>query len=222
MNTSGASAPAWVAPNGKVFIFAHTYAFVNGGLRPAIVAVEDDRGVLKKRWQSVLNVTPGDDVHSAPALHGNSRTLLVTTRNSIYVFRGVDTLTGNVPSPSPLCGEELMHGGTRRVARMEVGSPFALTFDPDKNEIVAYTNFREIPVFRYRSHGFLGAFTLPSGGRGAPHPLWCHSLAVTTGGMPAPGLGTFGQPALFRYESGNGQATGLIVNTAFTGTYIFK
>jgi len=222
VNKTGASAPAMVTSDGKVLIFAQTYTVMNGQLQPTIVAVEDDHGVLKKRWQSVLDVTLGDDVRSAPALHKNSRTLLVTTGDSIYVFRDVDALTGSVPSPSPLFGEALVTCRTRRAARIRVGSPFALTFDQDANEIVAYTNFREVPVFRGRAYSFLGAFALTARGRDVPRPLWCHPLAVTAAGEPAPGPGTFGQPALFRYESGNGQATGLIVNTAFTGTYIFK
>jgi hypothetical protein len=223
VNRSGASAPAWVGPDGKVLIFAHTYSIINGRLQPILVAVEDDQGVLSIRWRCMLNLTSDDDIHSAPALHPASRTLLVTTRNNIYVFRNVDALTGNVPSPLPLCGEELVTGQIRtRAGTVGVGSPFALTFDPDTNEIVAYTNIRVAPLFGYRSYGFLGAFALPARGQGTPRPLWCRPLAVTATGDPAPGPGTFGQPALFRYRRGACEATGLIVNTVFTGTYIFK
>jgi hypothetical protein len=223
VNRSGASASAWVAPDGNVLIFAHTYSVVNGRLEPTIVAVEDDQGVLSIRWRCVLNLTSHDDIHSAPALHPASRTLLVTTRNSIYVFRNVDALTGNVPSPLPLGGEALVSGQVRnRAGTVGVGSPFALTLDAEANEIVAYTNFRVAPRLGYRSYGFLGAFALPARGRGTPHPLWCCPLAVTAAGAPAPGPGTFGQPALFRYRGEDGEATGLIVNTVCTGTYLIK
>ena len=223
VNKSGGSPPAWAAPDGKVLIFAHANTFMKGQLKPVITAVEDDGEVLRTRWRSVLDTMPGDDVYAAPAFHAGSRTLLVTTADHIYVFRNADTLTGNIPSPPPLSGSGLLAlRQDRQVSRVGMGSPFALTFDPEMNEIVVYTNFRVLPLFGYRVYGFLGAFTLPIQTRRAPRALWCCPLAVDMHGEPTPGPGTFGQPALFRYESRGGQATGLIVNTVFTGTYIFK
>jgi hypothetical protein len=63
---------------------------------------------------------------------------------------------------------------------------------------------------------------VPADPRGKIHPLWQAPLGVTRDGTPIPGYGTFGQPALFRYQGGDGQATGVIVNTVATGTYIFR
>lgn len=217
----GGSPPAWRAPDGKVLVFGHASAPVRGQLRPAVTAVEDDRGVLGIRWRSLLDVTPWDDVYAAPALHGDSRTLLVPTLNGIHVFRRVDSLSGDIPSVRPLSGE-LVQVGTRAPTTVRVGSPFALTFDPDADEIVAYTNFRVSSGFGVSSYGFLGAFALPPVGRSAPRPLWCRPLAVTPAGAPAPGVGTAGQPALFRYDREGEEATAVIVNTVSTGTYIIR
>jgi PQQ-like domain len=218
----GGSPSGGVTPDGKVLIFANAETFVRGGLKPTITAVEDRQGVLKERWRSVLGALTGDGIHSAPALDVDRRTLLVTTLNNIFVFRNVDALAGRVPSPTPLAGGQLVNfGAAIRRSTVRVGSPFALTFDPDADELVIYTNFRVVP-FAYRTYGFLGAFTVPARGRVVPRPLWHCPLALTAAGMPAPGPGTFGQPALFRYKRGSSEMTGIIVNTVFTGTYIIK
>src|SRR5262249_45094339 len=151
---------------------------------------------------------PGDAIHAAPALHGVSRTLLAITADRLYMFRDLDALAGEVPPPRPFSGAELlMRGMQNRLVTVEMGSPLALTFDHDMNEIVAYTNFRVIPLFGYQPYGLLGAFALPAIGRSAPRPLWCRPLAVTATGILAPGPGTFGQPALFRYKRGSSEAT---------------
>jgi hypothetical protein len=222
LNRGRGSPPAWVTTDGKVRIFAHAHSFKNGRLYPTIAAVEDDRGVLKQRWLSMLIVSRGDSVHSAPALHGPSGNLFVTTLKSIFLYRDVDQLVGDVPSPQPLESSDMISLAARPgVARVGVGSPFALTYDEESREIVAYTNFRAISTGG-RSYGVLGAFSIPAFGRGKPRPLWHRPLAVTPRGRVAPGLGTLGQPALFRYQGDKGMATGLIVNTVFTGTYIIK
>jgi hypothetical protein len=109
-----------------------------------------------------------------------------------------------------------------RAAKVGVGSPFALAFDSETNDIIAYTNLRVYPVHGRRSYGFLGAFALPASGANVPSPLWSRPLGLTETGRLLPNPGTFGQPALFRYETDNGEATGLIVNTVYTGTYLFK
>jgi hypothetical protein len=68
----------------------------------------------------------------------------------------------------------------------------------------------------------MGAFAVPLDRRETTRPLWQQPLGVTRDGVPIPGFGTFGQPALFRYGYGGDEATGVIVNTVATGTYIFK
>ena len=171
----------------------------------------------------MLNLVPGDDIRAALALYGESRTLLVTTLNRLYVFRDVDILAGDIPATTPLENDRLVTCGTGTgVATVKVGSPLGLAYDPATNEIVAYTNFRVVPVPDSPTFGFLGAFALPAEGPVIPRSLWCRPLAITEEGNPEPGLGTAGQPALFRYGSNGSQATGLIVNTVATGTYIFK
>jgi hypothetical protein len=102
-----------------------------------------------------------------------------------------------------------------------LGSPIGLTFDAAANALAAYTNFR----FKLASgafYSYLGAFSIPLDGSSPGLPLWCSSLNPTQNG-DGQGSGTYGQPALFEYQNASGQtATGLIVNTVDTGTYIFK
>lgn len=222
LNRGRGSPPAWVTPDGRILIFAHAHSLKNGRLRPTIAGVEDDRGVLKQRWLSELDVSRGDTVYSAPALHGPSGNLFVTTLGGIFLYREVDHLVGDVPSPRPVASTEMISmASCHGVTNVRVGSPFALTFDEESKEIVAYTNFRTISRSG-RSHGLLGAFAIPAFGRGKPRPLWHRPLGIDRGGRTVPGLGTLGQPALFRYRSDKGNATGLIVNTACTGTYMIK
>src|SRR5262249_23025621 len=153
----------WVTPGGKVLIFANAAVFGRKRLNPNIIAVEDNRGVLSERWRCVLDVMSGDFIGSAPAPDMDSRMLLVTTMNNLFVFRNVDALAGRVPSPIPFFGEELIgfRAGIRR-RTVKVGSPFALTYHPDTSEIVTYTNLRVIPSFGYRTYGFLSSFALPT------------------------------------------------------------
>src|SRR5262249_22995528 len=182
---------------------------------------EDRNGVLHLRWRSILATVPGDAIHAAPALYG--RTLLVSTKHNIFVFGDIETLVDNVRSPVPLTGlvRELP---SRRSATsaIEFGSPLALTYACDTDEIVAYTNLRVRAGREHRVYGFLCAFAVPARSPVTARPLWCHPLAITLDGSPLPGAGTFGQPALFRYEEGGDTSTGLIVNTVSTGTYLFK
>jgi hypothetical protein len=218
----GGSPSAWITKQGKVQILANAETWMNRRLKPVIFLVEDDCGTLQVRWRSVLRTPPGDAIHAAPALHRESRTAIVTTPSAMFVFRDVDTLAGDVPSPAPLANARLLSGRTR-MARVKAGSPFALTFDPEESEIVAYTNFVVAPAFGRRTYGVLGAFSLPVGElAGPPQPLWNHPLALNASGLPAPGVGTFGQPALFRYRRRHLDETGMIVNTVFSGTYIIK
>jgi outer membrane protein assembly factor BamB len=217
------SPPALVCRDGRVLIFAHAHTVSNGRLWPVIAGIVDDGGVLRRRWVTTLDVMKGDSVHSAPALHAASGTLLVTTYTKMFAFSSVGSLSGSVPSPSPLAATTLMSlASSPRVARVGFGSPFALTFDADNNEIVAYTNFRAFPNGGVHCYGYLGAFAVPLGRRQAPRPLWSRPLGFTAAGRPIPSPGTFGQPALFRYDSGRQASTGLIVNTVYTGTYMIK
>jgi hypothetical protein len=223
VHNAGGSPPAWTAPDGKVVIFAGAYTYANGQLWPAIAGVQDDQGTLTLRWRSVLNQVPNDSIGAAPAFHALSRTLLVGTKNRLYVFRNVDTLAGTIPSPSPLPIEDVlscgMDGGT---ATVTLGSPFGISYNRGTHEIVAYTNFQVTPTPSSPVYGYLGAFALPAEGPVIGRPVWCYPLAVTDTGAAAPGKGTAGQPALFRYTAGTVQTTGLIVNTVSTGTYIFR
>jgi hypothetical protein len=213
------SPPAMVTRRGTVMIFATASVPQPSGLLPVIAGIEDDGRELRLRWRSVMAAIPGDRVHSAPGLHGPSGTLLVSTRYSIFRYDAVDRLSGEVPSPPALEAESMIPRAAQPgVTRVAYGSPFALALDPRKGDLVVCTNFilagRRRVVF-----GFLGAFALRPGERSAPTPLWSEPLATTDVGLPAPGLGTFGQPALF--QDGDGR-TGLIVNTANTGTFIFR
>jgi hypothetical protein len=217
------SPPALVRPGQAPLFFAHAHTLTAAGLEPTITAVEDRQGALSVRWQSLLHVQPGDDIYAAPALHADSGTLLVMTLHNIYVFREVTSLAGQVPHPAATHPSDLVASTSHpRTSSVKVGSPFALTFDADRNEVIAYTNFRVGVEPSDLSFGFLGAFALPVRAGRKPYALWRRPLGVTRDGTPMPGFGTFGQPALFRYDASGDEATGIIVNTVATGTYIFR
>jgi hypothetical protein len=208
-----------VDAGGNVLAFADAFDDIGGGvLQQAIVAVRDGNGALGIAWRSIL----ADQVMAAPALDEASETLVVSTVGNIYVFKNVAGLTGNVPAPAPLGRSNMITcvppGGS---GVLLLGSPIGLTFDPAANALAAYTNFQ----FKLASgaiYSYLGAFSIPLDGSSPGLPLWCSSLNPTQNG-DGQGLGTYGQPALFEYKNGSGQtATGLIVNTLGTGTYIFK
>lgn len=215
-----ASPSGMVCADGRVLLFVAVSMLDNGRLRPGVVAVQDDRGELATCWSSALDVAPGDDVYSAPGLHPASRLLLVAAGSRIFVFRNVDTLVGQVPSPMPVpAGSLTALGGAPTGARAH--SPFALVSHPEAGEVIAYTNFHVFPRFSVASYGFLGAFALAAESPGPARSLWSRPLALTQGGDPAPGPGTAGQPALFRSGPGHGGGTGIIVNTVNTGTHLF-
>jgi hypothetical protein len=217
----GGSPCAWRAPDGRLLVFANAGFRSGSGVRPAITCVEDDRVSLQVRWRCVLATAAQDAIHAAPALHAPTRTLVASTRRSLFVLREFDTLTGSVPSPTPISAMALLPADIRcRAFAARLGSPCALARDPDGEDVIGYTNMLVTTV--YGTYGFLGAFALPIAGKGAPRPLWCRPLAVTQRGRPAPGLGTFGQPALFRYGQDGNRRTGLIVNTVSSGTFMFK
>ena len=217
------SPPALVRPGTSPLLFVHAHSLTAAGLQPTISAVEDRQGALSVRWQTSFEIQPGDDVYAAPALHADSGTLLVTTLQNIYVFRGVANLSGRIPCPAAVDPCHLVASASDpRTTSVKVGSPFALAFDADRDELVAYTNFRISVEPSFLSYGFLGAFALPLDHRVKPRPLWQGHLGISRDGAPIPGFGTFGQPALFQHDGGNGQTTGVIVNTVATGTYIFR
>jgi hypothetical protein len=221
--TRGRGSPsALVSRDGSVLVFAHAHRVANGRLWPVMSGVADVGGVLKRRWVSTLEVRPGDSVHSAPALHAGTRTLLVTTYSKMFALAGVDSWSGDVPAPRPLDVTNLFDlAATPHVTRVGFGSPFALTYDAASDEIVAYTNFRAFTAGN-RPYGFMGAFAMPMRRRKGPRALWSRPLGFTATGRPISSPGTFGQPALFRYDDGGRRATGLIVNTVYTGTYMLK
>jgi len=222
VNTVGGSPSTWRTPEGTVLIFANSQVLVGQQLKPIVMAIEDEQGTLSVRWQSILDAAPGDRIYSAPGFHEASRTLVVSTARSMYLFRGVDSLVGNIPSPASLSANELVGSIADQIGDAGVGSPLALAFDEDAGEIIVYTSFRLLPVWGRRSYGFLGAFSLPADRRGVPRLLWHFPLSLAPNGLPAPGPGTFGQPALFRVEEGTGGSTGLVVNTVRSGTYFVR
>lgn len=217
---SGGSPSALASPSAPTLIFANAYVNVGGQFKPVVVAAEDSAGELRYRWWTRLHVHPREEVLAAPALHAPSRTLLVSTHRGLHVFRNIDEMSGEVEAPEPLSPWELfdpsLHASLRDVL---LTSPMALTYDEGERELVGYTNFRVTPGSGSRAFGFLGAFTIPTEPERRPHALWCHPLALSADGQPQPGPGTYGQPALFRSQDG---ASGLIVNTCRTGTYIFR
>lgn len=222
VNRPGGSPSALLASDGKVLIFADADWIVSGQKWPVIAAVEDNRGVLSGRWRSVL-ATPDENIRAAPAFYTPTRTLLVNTTQNLYVFRGVDTLVGNVSPPAPLSTRKLMNCAPKsKTATIMVGSPLGLAFNRGTNEIVAYTNFRVTPSPGSPTYGYLGAFALPAKGPNTGRGIWCAPLGMTNSGAPTPSQGALGQPALFQFDSGSGPTTGLIINTDSTGTFIFR
>jgi hypothetical protein len=224
LRTGGGSPTSLILPDGKVLIVGDADRRVGDVLRPVISVVEDDHGVLTERWRSSPTLELGDNISSSPAVHAESRTLIVGTLRNFYVFRDIDQLTGEVPAPAPYRKPDLIAcGGAREdQADIRVGSPIALAFDDASNELVAHTNFKIRRDADAETFSFLGAFTVPLQGGESPRALWCEPLALSAAGEPAPGRGTSGQPALFEYEEAGGKTSGLIVNTFSTGTFIFR
>jgi hypothetical protein len=220
---SGSASPsAWVDPAGQVQIFAQAHALIAGDLHATITAVRDDGSQLKRSWWCAFGAVPDDGIYSAPAFHAPTRTLIVCTMGRIYVLSRVGERVGLVPRPVPLRPEQLLSpSAVNRMARVRVGSPLAVTYDHDRDEIVVYTNFRVLSALTTESFGLMGGFALKSRG-GPPAPLWHHPLAISRDGKIEPGPGTLGQPALFQYPGPTGPSQGLLVNTVRTGTYVFR
>jgi hypothetical protein len=218
----GGSPSAMRTSDGRVLLFTNAAAVVHGHVRPTIVCVEDVDGTLRLLWRCVLDAGPDDAIYGAPVLDPRRGTLVAKTRRSVYVLRKVDSLTGAVPSPVPIPASDLVPNRTRGPARaVRMGGAGAIARDDDVGDLVLYSNIR-VAAYGRRSYGFLGAIAFPERDHAPPRPLWCRPLALTRTGDAAPGPGTFGQPALFRYETDSGWATGLITNTVRTGTHIFR
>jgi hypothetical protein len=218
----GGSPSACQAQDGRVYLFANAETMYGGRSYPLVVAADDGDGHLRKRWTRVFEELPGDRIHGAPALHAESGTLVVSTMNRIHVLR--DALSSTTPpSPHSHRGQELITSPIAFAAgEVAMGGPMALAQDPGTEELVVVTNFRLTPTSAGQSHGWLGAFGLPPRALGKPRAIWTRPLAITEEGDPAPGPGTFGQPALFQYNSPDGPRSGLVVNTVLTGTYFFR
>jgi hypothetical protein len=182
-----------------------------------VVAVEDDGAGLDIRWRVPLG--PGETIRSAPAFHRASGTLLVSTNGPIHVLRVSDRGAGEVDDMASIGGAAVAGPLGLGGLPARFGSPLALAYDELTDELVVYTNLR---VGAGGGYGFLTCFALPARGPAISRPLWREPLALTAGGDPAPGPGTFGQAALFRYGRNGGAATGLIVNTVCSGTYIMR
>jgi polyhydroxybutyrate depolymerase len=224
VRTGGGSPTSVILPDGRVLIVADADRQVGSALRPTVTVVEDDHGDLTELWHSSLTLTGPDNVSASPAVHAESKTLIVSTLRNFYVFRNIDQLAGEIPAPAALTKPDLIKcgGAQEGQANIRVGSPIALAFDGPSNDLVAYTNFKIKRDPEAETFSFLGAFTVPLQESVAPRALWCRPLALSEAGEPAPGLGTSGQPALFEYEEGGEKRSGLIVNTFSSGTFIFR
>jgi hypothetical protein len=208
-----ASPSATVGADGGVLICASAH-----GARPVIAGVEDIRGALGLSWEVALD--SGETIYAAPALHRPSGTLLVSTMRRLVAVPDASDANGQARTPVPLSPSDLlMPRVAARATHVSFGSPFALTYDKDREELVAYTNVR-VRV-RGRTYGMLGAFSLLPGGA-HPRALWTCPLSADPTGSPLPGRGTLGQPALFRYAADAGEQTGLIVTTVSRGTYMLR
>lgn len=224
VNRGGGSPPSIAFSDGRVLVFGDADALVSGQLHPVIAAVEDVNGVLSIRWRSLLLDSERDDIFASPSLHSETKTLVVITGNRLYVFRRVESLTGEVPPPTPLDSSSLITcsvRGGRVAASMKVGSPVSLALSQASDELIAYTNFRVRYFPKGKTYGFIGAFAIPIGATESARSLWCQPLSVDDQGRAAPGLGTFGPPALFEDSTGGSDETGLILNTFSTGTFLF-
>jgi hypothetical protein len=224
VRTGGGSPSSLVLSDGRVLIVGDADRQVGNALRPTVTLVEDDHGVLSELWHSSLTLTGPDNISASPAVHAESRTLIVSTLRNLYVFRNIDQLAGEVPAPTAFRKPDLVTcgGAEGDQATIRVGSPIALAFDDPSSKLVAYTNFKIKRDPEAETFSFLGAFTVPLQEGVAPRALWCKPLALSEAGEPAPGPGTSGQPALFEYEEAGEKRSGLIVNTFSSGTFIFR
>jgi len=208
-----ASPSATMGADGGVLICASAH-----GERPVITGVQDIGGKLGLSWEIALD--SGETIHAAPALHRPTGTLLVSTMRRLVAVPHVTDADGQARAPVPLSPSDLLSPRVAtRSTQVAFGSPFALTYDREREELVAYTNMR-VRV-RGRTYGLLGAFSLSPGGRRA-RALWTCPLSDNPAGSPLPGPGTLGQPALFRYAADAGEQTGLIVTTVSRGTFMLR
>jgi hypothetical protein len=216
-----ASPAIMLGKEGNIHIFTSSYSDGPIGW-PIVVAARDDQttSTLAITWASALQLI--DRTVAAPALYAANGILVVPTEANIYVFANVADLAGEVPAPEPLRRSAMITcAPPLGIARGGLGSPIGLAFNANTNELVAYTNFEfEDPT--ERTYSYLGAFAIRVADGSPPaRPLWCASLNPMGGG-DGPGQGTHGQPALFQYQRDGQAASGLIVNTLSTGTYIFR
>jgi hypothetical protein len=216
-----ASPAIMLGKEGNILIVTSSYSDDPPGW-PIVVAVRDNQATLTLAiaWASRLH---GDDqTVAAPALYPERGILVVPTKANIYVFTEVTRLAGDVPAPEPLSRSAMITcAPPLGVVGRRFGSPVGLALNAHGNELVAYTNFGFMDLAG-TIDSYLGAFAIslvepPSSVR----PLWCASLNPTSNGG-GPGQGTHGQAALFRYQRNGHAASGLIVNTVSTGTYIFR
>jgi hypothetical protein len=223
MRRFGGSPCGMIGRDGAPIIVANAQVRHGEGYCSIIAAVTDRNGALVPKWHSTLAATPGEVVPAAPALYSRTGLYLVQTMSGLHVFRDVDSLSGGVAPTALIIAERLVTPAVREhAASVALTSPIALAFDSNTNQLVAYTN-----VHIRQSHGgpefaFVSAFALSPETSADPQPLWCEPLACTPQGVPLPGPGSYGQPALFRYDTRSGPATGLVVTTYHRGTVIFR
>lgn len=217
----GGSPCAWRSPVGNM-IFVNSDQLVNGHLVPSVTAVLDDGQRLQMHWRTLLPAPPGDAIRGAPAFHAGTQTLVAPTLGTVFVLRNAGDLGGEPPTVEEIPAQRLLVD-VPAGARVTVTSPGALTYDPDRDEIVMCNGFRVFLPGQTTAYSFLASYALAAGTTGRTQPLWRHPLAATPTGAPLPGPGTFGQPAMFGLREADGeQRTGVIVNTVRTGTYIIR
>jgi hypothetical protein len=212
----GGSPSTFVAADGTRLVLANGEVYRGGRPLPVVVAIEDVDG-LRARWWCVLSDAGGARIHAAPAVHGRSQTLVVSTSKELRVFRGIGSLEGRVVPPDPVAVE--LRAQHRRTAHMGVGSPQAVVEDPRSGRLIVYTNLRERAFGTGGERSSLIALAVSPGPEGERAEILWKVPFAGPNGRAEPGPGTFGQAALFKQSDGR---RGLIVNTVAQGTFVLS
>ena len=217
----GGSPSAWQSPAGNV-IFVNSDQVVEGRLVPSITALLDDGQAFRKCWRALLPAPMGDAIRGAPAFHPATQTLVAPALSTVFILRNITTFADEPPKVERLTAARLLRIAPTD-ARVTVTSPGALTYDQDRHQIVMCSGFRIRLSAKAAPYSFLASYAVPVDQPRSSEPLWRYPLAATPTGVPLPGPGTFGQPAMFGLPHGeNAERTGIIVNTVRTGTHIIR
>jgi hypothetical protein len=217
----GGSPCGWSSPVGNL-IFLNSDQWVGGRLVPSVTAVRDDDRGLRRHWQTLLPAPPGDAIRGAPAFHAGTQTLVAPALGTVFVLRNAGGLDDRPPMVEEIPARCLL-ANVPAGARVTVTSPGALTYDGGRDQVVMCNGFRIIVPGRSAPYSFLASYALAARTSGRSEPLWRYPLAATTAGVPLPGPGTFGQPAMFGLRAADGEErTGVIINSVRTGTHIVR